>query len=1222
KTLSQDWRIGSSGSYTLTAYAYRSTADANGRYEKEYPGSYKRMIGTEDVTVTAPNGPLAAPVLTGIPTVMYSGDGINGTIGLDEHSEHVRIYMYMDDPDSGSLNILDIDEDVAQTTIPLVIDAETLKPGEYRLQVCSEAYGYEETILDKSILVEAIEGSNRKSLILTVDGSSADIPEYPANKGIKIAVTAPVINDSVPTNVRFLKDNAPPWQMWEQGVRNEQDRSVFTWETGFDSGIYSLYAQASYDGGLTWPVDSNIVTVNMVSRGQTKAVKLDLLEQNVTDGLPLTVKVNLPEDAAGVVPTEVDLQIVNPDGSNRFNCGHAYRGELCEEDFPFTIQISTDGIGPGTFAVNALTSADWYNGSSSLSDPFTVDPAVTEGTLGGLEWEIVDRHLLNISGSGVIPDFANATAAPWYPFASAITRVRMESNVTGIGSYAFAGFGLEHALRVEFNQATRPTIADNAFSGSKAICRYYANDASYDQAGKYGGTLEWIYLPVSNQDGNPLTLTYCGSFANPSGWAVGYTPETGGDYQYASITPTQAKELTYRNRWIDFRAIPTTPEDLSVIEDRLDPDTSVGLHFGEECVGSFILDLSSTSKLGSIDMHAPGLTLTVSDPRTSNCFGRLLLTDGTVTYNGNIMDVYLKNPWYGHSGPSLTVNGNVDILNFYGPTSDTPYSGDLTVHGTIAKGVVYGAGTIDIPNIADNIPLGEVMTMTLTNVNQVEPVVVNGQLNVQGTDPVGKLDISMFKLDYRLSSDGWSLLLDPRDVSGAYSVGINNVLDYNPSFTADDIVYGEDNQLSVYEPGKYGPVVLNGGTDSNGRPLGLRQVTVTGCDLTVNCPVDYILAYRYQSNPTASSIKINAPVESLNIDFKLPGDTVRLLAGGSVRYGQWSRDYVSNRYFGPVSGPCEIWNDQLCVFSWKDGELTQVILPSEAVLADAAGLGEGQTAQMEVSDSSVNALEAAEQTSLEAYLADTGLDLGDVASVFDVSISAFSMDANGEYMPDGVITELNQAVNLSVRNTAEGESQVVRLHENNDGTVTATAVSALTAGDEISFTSDLFSKYAIVPSAKPVWNKTVYTWAADNSSVTARRTSRVTPGLEETETAAAAYELLSSPTQTSQGTVRLTSAAFQNPAFKVQSKEVRIPALGNMQVLSLPGNLSSIEEEAFMGGAFEAVIVPAGCTDIGNRAFADCTSLIFIRIPGDSTTVSDTAFEGCGMVIIDRTPLS
>ena len=68
----------------------------------------------------------------------------------------------------------------------------------------------------------------------------------------------------------------------------------------------------------------------------------------------------------------------------------------------------------------------------------------------------------------------------------------------------------------------------------------------------------------------------------------------------------------------------------------------------------------------------------------------------------------------------------------------------------------------------------------------------------------------------------------------------------------------------------------------------------------------------------------------------------------------------------------------------------------------------------------------------------------------------------------------------------------------------------------------------------------------------------------------------------------------------------------------LPDSLKLIEEEAFMGAAFEAVIIPDGCTSIGSRAFADCLNLVYVRIPASVTSIAEDAFEGCEQVVIER----
>ena len=60
----------------------------------------------------------------------------------------------------------------------------------------------------------------------------------------------------------------------------------------------------------------------------------------------------------------------------------------------------------------------------------------------------------------------------------------------------------------------------------------------------------------------------------------------------------------------------------------------------------------------------------------------------------------------------------------------------------------------------------------------------------------------------------------------------------------------------------------------------------------------------------------------------------------------------------------------------------------------------------------------------------------------------------------------------------------------------------------------------------------------------------------------------------------------------------------------LPASLTTIEEEAFYGGAFTYAQVPAQVTHIGSNAFADCSKLRNIDILGMNTTIDQNAFSG------------
>ena len=75
---------------------------------------------------------------------------------------------------------------------------------------------------------------------------------------------------------------------------------------------------------------------------------------------------------------------------------------------------------------------------------------------------------------------------------------------------------------------------------------------------------------------------------------------------------------------------------------------------------------------------------------------------------------------------------------------------------------------------------------------------------------------------------------------------------------------------------------------------------------------------------------------------------------------------------------------------------------------------------------------------------------------------------------------------------------------------------------------------------------------------------------------------------------------------------------GTVRLKTLPADLLYIEEEAFIGTAYEAILIPDGCTSIGSRAFADCKNLLYIRIPASVSFIAEDAFAGSEQAVIDR----
>ncbi len=74
---------------------------------------------------------------------------------------------------------------------------------------------------------------------------------------------------------------------------------------------------------------------------------------------------------------------------------------------------------------------------------------------------------------------------------------------------------------------------------------------------------------------------------------------------------------------------------------------------------------------------------------------------------------------------------------------------------------------------------------------------------------------------------------------------------------------------------------------------------------------------------------------------------------------------------------------------------------------------------------------------------------------------------------------------------------------------------------------------------------------------------------------------------------------------------IEIPALCNMNVLYLPASVKHIEDYSFTGIDCQAIIIPFGCETIGEHAFADCASVLYVKIPSSVVSCPQNAFSEC-----------
>ena len=193
---------------------------------------------------------------------------------------------------------------------------------------------------------------------------------------------------------------------------------------------------------------------------------------------------------------------------------------------------------------------------------------------------------------------------------------------------------------------------------------------------------------------------------------------------------------------------------------------------------------------------------------------------------------------------------------------------------------------------------------------------------------------------------------------------------------------------------------------------------------------------------------------------------------------------------------------------------------------------------------------------------------------------------------------------------------------------------------------------ADIPATGHDWREAVYTWAIDNTTVTATHVCKHDDSHTETETATVTTEVTKPATCEEAGETTYT-AAFTGSTFDTQIRVLAdIPPLGHnpilvpgklpssgesghtsgnicsvcgkvladhlpvesVQTLALPVALRTVADSAFARTAADHVLLPAGATAIGPRAFADAPNLRFVTVPDSVNSIAPDAFEGCSLL--------
>ena len=150
------------------------------------------------------------------------------------------------------------------------------------------------------------------------------------------------------------------------------------------------------------------------------------------------------------------------------------------------------------------------------------------GTCGSdLTWTLSDEGVLNISGTGDMYDYYSYNDAPWYSYASSITSISLDVQLTRIGGSAFCDCTGLTSITIP-NSVTR--IGRDAFYGCSNLTSITIGNG-VTSIGSYAfgecDSLTSVYIPESLTGTgsdifyacNSSLQIYCGAESEPSGWS-------------------------------------------------------------------------------------------------------------------------------------------------------------------------------------------------------------------------------------------------------------------------------------------------------------------------------------------------------------------------------------------------------------------------------------------------------------------------------------------------------------------------------------------------------------------------------------------------------------------------------------------------------------------------------------------------------------------------------
>ena len=385
-----EWSADQAGVYTLTAYAGGIRYDEEGQPQLDEDGNertWQEVFGSHTVTVNA-EAELAKAVLHGIPGAIVLNpdepEPLDGSFESIPNAEYYEVYLSYERGENDWEELInrsfDAGDPEADYTLHLDYEQMAAREGHYQLHIYASARGYSASHTDIHFYVYL---PTENSISLTAEGQTQSLT-WTAQKTMDIAVEA-----SGATAVRILNQDGN-WAYVDS--RSIEDDGMFHWYGGFESGSFTLMAQACYDvndwetnnindynfnKNLTWLNNSNTVDVVVTSGGLADAAVFTVPE-SVTRGELL--EVTIAEAGAADSPsraTRVYAWTQNANGED--NSTDAGKDRIT--DYPITVKLPTGPLDPGTYYVFVNTSAEGYDTNTvwqkvTVTEPDGQDPFI------------------------------------------------------------------------------------------------------------------------------------------------------------------------------------------------------------------------------------------------------------------------------------------------------------------------------------------------------------------------------------------------------------------------------------------------------------------------------------------------------------------------------------------------------------------------------------------------------------------------------------------------------------------------------------------------------------------------------------------------------------------------------------------------------------------------------------------------------------------------------